>query len=145
MIQIGNQTAFSAATLTEPFEYAVANGFDAFEWFPDKKPTGAGWDESDMDESLRWNIRETALTCGMRFSVHTRWQANPLRAASYPVLLEDLELATALGAALLNIHLYAEAGLAAYLGQAFRVVGTAERHAKIGGRYIDEVLIERCL
>jgi L-amino acid N-acyltransferase YncA len=38
-----------------------------------------------------------------------------------------------------------KAGLAAYLGQGFRVVGTAERHAKIGGRYIDEVLIERFL
>lgn len=37
------------------------------------------------------------------------------------------------------------AGMAAYLGQGFRVVGTAERHAKIQGRYIDEVLIERFL
>jgi L-amino acid N-acyltransferase YncA len=37
------------------------------------------------------------------------------------------------------------AGLAAYLGQGFRIVGTAERHAKIRGRYIDEVLIERFL
>lgn len=37
------------------------------------------------------------------------------------------------------------AGLAAYLGQGFRIIGTAERHAKIDGRYIDEVLIERFL
>ena len=37
------------------------------------------------------------------------------------------------------------AGIAAYLGQGFRVIGTAERHAKIDGRYIDEVLIERFL
>ncbi len=37
------------------------------------------------------------------------------------------------------------AGMAAYLGQGFRVIGTAERHAKIDGRYIDEVLIERFL
>src|SRR5947209_6292522 len=42
-ISIGNQTAFSAASLMEPFEYALANGFDAFEWFPDKKESGAGW------------------------------------------------------------------------------------------------------
>src|SRR5882757_467509 len=115
MIQIGNQTAFSAATPTEPFEYAVANGFDAFEWFPDKKPTGAGWDDSDLDESLRWNIHETGLTRGMRLSVHARWQANPLQPDSYSELLKDLELAKALGAALLNIHLYGEAGLGAYV------------------------------
>ena len=37
------------------------------------------------------------------------------------------------------------AGLRAYLGQGFEVVGTARRHAKIDGRYIDEVLIERFL
>jgi L-amino acid N-acyltransferase YncA len=38
-----------------------------------------------------------------------------------------------------------DAGLRAYLGQGFRVVGTAERHAKIRGRYVDEVMIERFL
>lgn len=36
-----------------------------------------------------------------------------------------------------------EAGLKAYLGQGFRVVGTAERHARIDGRYVDEIVIER--
>ena len=38
-----------------------------------------------------------------------------------------------------------EAGLAAYLSQGFRIVGTAERHAKVRGKYIDEVVIERLL
>ncbi|AMY12016.1 putative acetyltransferase YhhY [Luteitalea pratensis] len=37
------------------------------------------------------------------------------------------------------------AALAVYTGQGFTVVGTAKRHAKIDGRYIDEVLIERAL
>jgi L-amino acid N-acyltransferase YncA len=37
------------------------------------------------------------------------------------------------------------AGLQTYLRQGFRVVGTAERHAKIDGRYVDEILIERFL
>ncbi len=36
-----------------------------------------------------------------------------------------------------------EAGLKTYLRQGFRVVGTAERHARIDGRYIDEIFIER--
>ena len=38
-----------------------------------------------------------------------------------------------------------EAGLKAYLGQGFRIVGTAKGHAKIDGRYIDEVMIEKHL
>jgi L-amino acid N-acyltransferase YncA len=36
-----------------------------------------------------------------------------------------------------------EAGLHAYLSQGFRIVGTAERHAKIDGKYIDEIMIEK--
>ena len=38
-----------------------------------------------------------------------------------------------------------EAALHAYLGQGFRIVGTAERHAKIDGKYIDEIVIEKLL
>jgi L-amino acid N-acyltransferase YncA len=37
------------------------------------------------------------------------------------------------------------AALTYYLGLGFQVVGTARRQAKIGGQYIDEVLIERFL
>jgi ribosomal protein S18 acetylase RimI-like enzyme len=38
-----------------------------------------------------------------------------------------------------------EAALATYLKHGFRIVGTASRHAKIDGRYIDEIVIERQL
>jgi L-amino acid N-acyltransferase YncA len=37
------------------------------------------------------------------------------------------------------------AALAAYTAHGFVVVGTARRHAKIDGRYVDEILIERML
>jgi L-amino acid N-acyltransferase YncA len=37
------------------------------------------------------------------------------------------------------------AGLGTYLRHGFRVVGTAARHAKIDGRYIDEIVIEKLL
>lgn len=37
------------------------------------------------------------------------------------------------------------AALQTYLGQGFSVIGTAKDHAKIDGRYIDEILIERLL
>ena len=38
-----------------------------------------------------------------------------------------------------------QAALETYLRQGFRVVGTAERQAKLDGRYIDEIVIERLL
>lgn len=38
-----------------------------------------------------------------------------------------------------------DAGLKTYLRQGFRIVGTAERHAKIDGTYIDEIVIEKTL
>jgi len=108
MIRIGNQTAFSAARLTAPFEYALAQGFDAFEWFPDKKPELGGWDDTDLNEAQRRSLREAAQARGMRVSVHARWQADPLRPESEPLLRRDLELARDLGAALLNLHLYGD-------------------------------------
>ena len=37
------------------------------------------------------------------------------------------------------------AALSTYLNQGFTVVGTAKRHAKVRGAYIDEVLIEKLL
>jgi RimJ/RimL family protein N-acetyltransferase len=37
------------------------------------------------------------------------------------------------------------AALAVYIAQGFGVIGTAARHAKIDGRYIDEIPIEKLL
>jgi len=113
MIRIGNQTSW-AASPTEPFNYAVANGFDAFEWFPDKKPE-IGWDDSDLDRTQRQNIRETAKEKGIRLSVHARWQANPLHPGSSELFHKDIELARDLGAVLLNIHLFHETGIERYI------------------------------
>jgi len=38
-----------------------------------------------------------------------------------------------------------EAALRTYLRQGFVVIGTARKHARIDGRYIDEILIEKAL
>jgi sugar phosphate isomerase/epimerase len=114
-IRIGNQTASAAADLMQPFHYALANEFDAFEWFPDKKPWGGGWEESDLSREERHAIRDVAKARNMRLSVHAHWEANPLKPEAHRILLKDLELAKDLGAALLNIHLYAEQGLAVYV------------------------------
>src|SRR5258707_15674806 len=87
-IRVGNQTSAWAATPVEPFDYALAQGFDAFEWFPDKKP-GAGWDDSDLDHNARQRICDTARAHDIRLSVHARWQANLLTPDSYPPIIED--------------------------------------------------------
>jgi phosphoglucan,water dikinase len=114
IVFIGNQTSCWAASPTEPFDYAIAQDFDAFEWFPDKKP-GAGWDESDLDSRMRQLIRNSARAHGMRLSVHARWQANPLESDGHELLWKDLALALDLGAGLFNIHLIHEQGLSVFI------------------------------
>jgi L-amino acid N-acyltransferase YncA len=38
-----------------------------------------------------------------------------------------------------------EAALRTYLGEGFRQIGVAQRHARIGGRYVDEIIVEKLL
>ena len=59
-IRIGNQTAFSSSTIEEPFQHTVASRFDAFEWFPDKKDSGAGWMISDISKKRRHTLKNIA-------------------------------------------------------------------------------------
>jgi sugar phosphate isomerase/epimerase len=99
----------------QPFEYAVAEGFDAFEWFPDKRESGAGWTESDIAEEQRAFIKKTALAHDIRLSVHAPWQANPLRPESRDIFLKDIAFAQDIGASLINIHLYTDEGIASYV------------------------------
>lgn len=114
-IRIGNQTAFSASMIMEPFEYAVESGFDAFEWFPDKKGPDEGWDVDDMDQETRDHIRETAARHDMALSVHAPWPANPLNPETLGVLSQCTDFALDIGATILNIHLYNDEGTAAYI------------------------------
>jgi sugar phosphate isomerase/epimerase len=129
-IHIGNQTAFSAQSALEPFEYALGNGFDAFEWFPDKKSSG-GWDAQALSPSLREEVRRAAKAKGVRLSVHGRWDANPLEPRALPLLNEDIGLASDLGAALFNIHLYADRGIEAFVAAIGPVI---ERTADAGAQ-----------
>lgn len=114
-IRIGNQTAFSAETPVEPFEYAVKNGFDAFDWFPNKNEAGVGWDEKDLDVWTRQLIKGAAQAHDIRLSVHPPWWINPLHPGDFDRLLESLEFARDIGASLLNIHLYIEEGVPNYI------------------------------
>ncbi len=110
-IKIGNQTAFSAKTPMMPFEYAVAHGFDAFEWFPDKHESGEGWDESNIDIEALSYIKDTAKKNNIDMSVHASLRGNPPGEKSSEILFGNVEFAQHIGAALLNIHLVNEEGI----------------------------------
>jgi sugar phosphate isomerase/epimerase len=103
VLRVGNQSAFSAVPWTAPFDFAVQHGFDAFEWFPDKKPDGAGFAIADISAAQRQHLRARARDVGISLSVHAPLHANPLRNGRE--LDDSLRLAVDLGAGLLNIHL----------------------------------------
>lgn len=113
-IRIGNQTAISCSDPLEPFRFALQHGFDAFEWFADKKEsddgTSAGWDESDMDADSRAWIRKTGAAHDFLFTVHAPWQANPLNTEGVSLLLRSIDFGRDIGADLVNLHLYMEEG-----------------------------------
>ena len=117
-IRIGNQTAISCADPLEPFHFALQNGFDAFEWFADKKEhddgSVAGWDEADMDADARHWIRDTGTAHNVLFTVHAPWQANPLHADGIPLLIRSIDFARDIGADLVNLHLYMDDGPQGY-------------------------------
>jgi sugar phosphate isomerase/epimerase len=113
-IRIGSQTAFSAPSVVLPFDFALAYGFDAFEWFPGRNESGVGWTEADLTKEQRTIIRDTALAHDIRLSVHAPWWANPLNPQALDVLFESVELAEDIGASLFNIHLYQDQGTASY-------------------------------
>jgi sugar phosphate isomerase/epimerase len=101
-LRVGNQSAFSASPWTRPFDFAVQHGFDAFEWFPDKKPDGAGFTCADLAAAVRQQLRARARDDGICLSVHAPVHASPLRNGRE--LDDSLRLAVDLGAGLLNLH-----------------------------------------
>lgn len=103
-IRIGNQTAYKARPPEQPFDYAIARGFDAFEWFPDRRPSGQGWDAAELGPDRREAILRRAREHDIALSVHAKLPADPLRPESRGPLEEGVRLAEDLGATLLNIH-----------------------------------------
>lgn len=111
-LYIGNQSAFFTPDPEEPFAFALANGFDAFEWFDDKKlhpdGIGTGWTPADTSDARRAELRTFAAKANFRFSVHAPWQANPLKPGGIEAIHDSMEFARDIGARLVNFHLYAD-------------------------------------
>jgi sugar phosphate isomerase/epimerase len=129
--RIGNQTAISAADPLEPFQFALQHGFDAFEWFADKKVDAQGkvhgWDESDMAAATRDWIRDVGRAHGITFTVHAPWQANPLHPDGIAVLLRSIAFAADIGADLVNLHLYLDRGAKGFAEALTPVIAAASQ------------------
>jgi len=105
-IRIGNQTAYSARSVLEPFEFAVAQGFTAFEFFPDRGYLGVGgWAETDLDAPARRQIRDLAHDNDIVLTMHAPLPFNPLKQPKDGRLYSSVEFAHDIGAVLLNLHL----------------------------------------
>ncbi|MBF0565386.1 MAG: sugar phosphate isomerase/epimerase [Nitrospirae bacterium] len=125
--RVGNQTAFCAEPPDVPFDYAVAYGFRAFEWFPDKKEWGQGWEEKDFGPHERSIIRRKASSHDIRLSVHVPVEATPLFDASMEIFTRSVDFALDVGAVLVNVHLCLQTGVAAYLEALMPLIGLTRR------------------
>jgi len=115
-IRIGNQTAYSARSVMEPFEFAVQQGFTAFEFFPDRGPASmGGWAEPDLDDSARRWIRQTAADHDIELTVHAPLEFNPARDSESAHLHGTVALAQDIGATLINLHLDVSSGAGAFV------------------------------
>ena len=127
--RVGNQTALSAQPLSAPFEFALAHGFDAFEWFPDRGLEGSGWSALDLSARDRWRIRSLARAHDISSSLHASLGCTPWDRVPNRALQDDLQLARDIGAALVVLHLDLSRGAAAFLGA---IVPVAEHLAARG-------------
>ncbi len=114
-VRIGNQTARSAARPFDPFDYAVQEGFDAFEWFLDAQGIGEGWAGFDLNGKERRELRQRALENDIRLSVHSPWWVDPIEPSGYEQLLRCLDFTLEVGAANLNLHLARKHGIEAFV------------------------------
>ena len=105
-LRIGNQTSFAAVRILEPFEFALAHGFTAFEFFPDRGFSGqSGWDERELDGPARDDIKRVAAARDLTLTVHAPLAFDPLREPASDRLYSTIELAVGIGAKLVNLHL----------------------------------------
>lgn len=102
-IRIGNQTNCDIPARL-PYEFALAHGFDAFEWFSDKRRLG--WCEDDMPSAERAELLSTARQRGMLFSVHAPIPADPTLPSGAEAIRRSIHFGGDVGAGVVNLHLF---------------------------------------
>jgi sugar phosphate isomerase/epimerase len=106
-IRIGNQTNCHVPARL-PYDFALRQRFDAFEWFSDRGRHG--WHEDAFSRAEREQLRETARRQDLLFSVHAPYHANPTDPAGASAIFRSIEFAGDVGAGVVNLHLFPEAG-----------------------------------
>lgn len=106
-IRVGNQTS-SHAQARAPYEFALARGFDAFEWLSDKGPWG--WSEDDTPHVERAEMRSAAQEHGMLFSVHAPIAADPTHVDGADAIRHSIRFGGEVGAGVVNMHYFSERG-----------------------------------
>ncbi len=102
-VRIGNQTSIHAPAMV-PWDYAIAEGFDAFEWFSDRGRNG--WCEDDTPHSKRLEIAQICAKHDLRCSVHAPYMADPVTPLGAEMILKSILFAADIGAGVVNIHLF---------------------------------------
>jgi sugar phosphate isomerase/epimerase len=110
---IGNQANSKARPLSAPFDFALAQGFDSFEWYSD--PARGGWTEGSFDADARARLRDTARERGLRMTLHSPNSANLFKPEGVGLVYTSLDFAAEVGIASVNIHLLPWKGVDAYV------------------------------
>ncbi|MFW6039360.1 MAG: sugar phosphate isomerase/epimerase family protein [bacterium] len=102
-IRIGNQTSVAATDPFAPFHYALKHGFDAFEWFSDRKGS-RGFDFSLLSQDQRERLARCGHERDVDFSVHAATHASPFGAHA-DSLHAAVDFAGAVDAGVVVFHL----------------------------------------
>jgi sugar phosphate isomerase/epimerase len=112
--RIGNQTSKHLADCLRPYHFALEHKMDAFEWFSDKGRFG--WSEDNHDDAARGRLKTEGHAHGVVFSVHAPYAASPLDAAGREAIAKSIAFAHAVGARVVNLHLFPERGPRGFTG-----------------------------
>lgn len=124
-MRIGNQTALAADDMFEPYRFALAYGFGAFEWFSDHH-TGRGFDFDQLSQPARADLRQAAESHNMRFSVHAPFEADPTEHGGDIALQHSIDFAADIGAGIVVLHMNANCPPREYLAALVRRVRCAQ-------------------
>ncbi len=102
-IRIGNQTAFSARRPLDPFRFALRSGFDAFEWFEDRKDT-RGFHFDKLDDGQRRRLRRLSRRRNIEYTVHAPTGVDPTSPTCVGDLYRTLRFAEAIAASHVVVH-----------------------------------------
>lgn len=105
-IRIGNQTSRHAKEIRLPYQLAIRQRFDAFEWFSDGGRSS--WCEDEVSLEERAELLQTSREKNILFSVHAPFAADPMTDSGQDAILKSIRFGGDVGADVINVHLFPE-------------------------------------